>query len=430
MKICYNRKTLPYIFLLTIIFVVEMHFFGLFSLPSELEFIIYTNRAKWVAPVAVILACICWNNHKSIMKAYNSFLKKYLIIVTVIVFIMYVHAIIVYPLNGIMTTYGLGCYYFYAFLAVPIIYIFEVDGGFEQFLKIVNIITIIMYVISIIQGISYMRTGTLLFSAASNKITGSMVRDGKIRVGAGAFSNIMLVYNLYNLYNVRKKSRKQTLVSIIIIILGMVNIYFTGQTRVALLTVFASAAVLIWLGDGSKNKKLLAGIMGVVMIIFVLSSEILSNIWSSFSSTGDLAGSTITRINTLSYYWGKFLQNPIFAIGFAGDEHYYSLVHGNSGIYYQTVLIRYDYTDVGYIGQLMKLGIFSVGVYLWPLFRFIKMSLLFAKNKLEKRGPLLIALVCYLLLTSGTLIILDPNRVIAFPLIIALFEYSYKHRIK
>jgi hypothetical protein len=405
-----------------------MHFFGLVTLPSEVEFVIYTNRSKWVPVVGVIMAFVCLHNHgKSLLKIYSGFLTKYLTVITISVIILYFHAIIMYPLNGLLTTYGFGTYYFYAFFAIPLIYIFEQERGFEHFIQMVNVIAVIMYTVSIIQGIYYIRTGSLLFAMANTEITGSMVRDGMVRIDAGAFGNIMLIYNIYNLVNIRSKNRRNIMISVIVIVLGLLNIYFTGQTRVVLLTMIAVFVILIILGDGSKNKKVIAGFLLLIGAVTFIFSGFPIKILSSFSSTGSLAGSTIARTNALSYYLDQFIKNPIFAIGFAGDVNYYNLVHGDSGIYFQTVLVRYDYTDVGYIGQLAKTGIFSVFICLWPLFHFIKIAFNFRIRRINVPGAFLIALSFYLVLTSATLIIFDGNRVIAFPLVIAIFEYSFKH---
>lgn len=83
MTIKYNRRTMPYKALLTFILIVEMHYFGLFTLPQGLEFIVYTNKSKWIGGVAVIVALLCLKNHKSTLKPYMGFLRKYLAIVTV-----------------------------------------------------------------------------------------------------------------------------------------------------------------------------------------------------------------------------------------------------------------------------------------------------------------------------------------------------------
>ncbi len=117
------------------------------------------------------------------------------------------------------------------------------------------------------------------------------------------------------------------------------------------------------------------------------------------------------------------MSNPIFANGFVGDENYYDIVHGASGVYYQTVLVRYFYDDVGIVGQLALLGIFLIGIYIWPLVRIVKIAFRSCRNRTFSDGKYVMAIVCYLLCTTPTLIVLDAGRVIAFPIILATVEY-------
>lgn len=423
MTIKYNRRTLPYKALLTFILIVEMHYFGLFTLPQGLEFVVYTNKSKWIGAVAVIVALLCLKNHKSTLKPYMGFLRKYLAVVTVSLFLISLYTIIAYPLNPLITTYGFASYYLYAYLAVPILYIYIVEGGYESFFKILNMIATLMYVVTIIQGLSYMRTGHLLFSYASVNVVGGFVRDGKVRLSSGALGFIMIIYNFYRAYNLKQTKPKEKFGSILLIVLGGLSIYFTGNSRIMLLTLLMAVGFLVLFGDGTKKKKRIAIFAILIGIVVVLASGIIPRFLNSFSSTGDYAGSSIARMGAYKYYFECFLKNPIFANGFVGDENYYDIVHGASGIYYQTVYVRYFYDDVGIVGQLALLGVFLVGIYIWPLCRLIRISFMCLKNKTYVKGKLLIALMCYLVCTTPTLIILDANRIIAFPIILAIAEY-------
>ena len=131
-----------------------------------------------------------------------------------------------------------------------------------------------------------------------------------------------------------------------------------------ILTLLASLGILILLGDGSSKKKIIALLAILVGIIILFGSGIVTKFLNSFSSTGEFGGSSIARLGAYKYYWKCFLENPIFANGFVGDENYYDIVHGASGIYYQTVYVRFFYDDVGIVGQLALLGIFIIGIYI------------------------------------------------------------------
>lgn len=200
MTIKYNRRTMPYKALLTFILIVEMHYFGLFTLPQGLEFIVYTNKSKWIGGVAVIVALLCLKNHKSTLKPYMGFLRKYLTVVTISIILISLYTIIVYPLNPLITTYGFASYYLYAFLAVPILYIYIVEGGYESFFDILNAITVVKYVITIVNGVAFIKNGTLLFTYSSLDLSGGLIRDGKVRLSSGALGFLMMIYNFYVVY--------------------------------------------------------------------------------------------------------------------------------------------------------------------------------------------------------------------------------------
>ena len=119
MVIKYNRKTLPYRILLAIFLIVEMHYFSLFTLPKGLEFINYTNKSKWIGALSVIVAFVCYKNHRAVLAKYTKFLKKYFAVVIFSIVCISLYTIIRYPLNPLITTYGFASYYLYSFLAIP-----------------------------------------------------------------------------------------------------------------------------------------------------------------------------------------------------------------------------------------------------------------------------------------------------------------------
>lgn len=430
MTIKYNRRTMPYKALLTFILIVEMHYFGLFTLPQGLEFIVYTNKSKWIGAVAVIVALLCLKNHKSTLKPYIGFLRKYLAVVTVSIILISLYTTIAYPLNPLITTYGFASYYLYAFLAVPILYIYIVERGYESFFDILNAITVVMYVIIIVNGVAFIKNGTLLFTYSSLDLSGGLIRDGKVRLSSGALGFLMMIYNFYVVYSQKNTCTARKNKSFAFLIIGLLSIYFTGNSRLMLLTLLMSVGILVMLGDGSKRKKIISVVAIFVGIGVLLSSGAVSNFLNSFSSSGTLGGSTIARAGAYQYYLSRFIKNTLFANGFVGDENYYDIVHGDSGIYYQTVLVRYYYDDVGIAGQLALLGIFIIGIYIWPTLRIAKLAFSMCKNARFHDGKFVMAVLCYLVCTTPTLIILDAGRVIAFPIIIAVCEYIYIEYLK
>lgn len=419
MVIKFNNKTLIYKLILFIILFVEMHYFGLFTLPNSLEFIVYSNKAKWIGPLSLIIAIDCLIRHKNVLSKYTVFLEKYLCIVFLSLVFISIFTIVKYPLNPLITTYGFACYYLYSFLAIPIIYIFIVDHGYEKLFRMFNFIAVVMYLVTIIQGLAYIKTGHLLFAYSSLEVS---VRNDKVRLSSGALGFLMIIYNFYMLYN-HKKFKSGRIGCFVSIILGLLSIYFTGNSRIMVFTLLVSIVILILLGDGTAKKKIFAILTSFIGIFIIFFSGIIPQFLESFSSVGEYGGSSIARVGAYKYYWNCFLNNPIFANGFVGDEYYYDIVHGASGIYYQTVYVRFYYDDVGIAGQLALLGSFIIGIYIWPVLRLFSISYKTTRKRSFSDGKLLLAFALYVLCTTPTLIILDSGRVIAFPIILALAEF-------
>lgn len=423
MKIKYNKKTIPYLILITIVIFVELHYLYLFRLPDSIDFILYENRAKWIGLLLVIAAYICYRNHKTIIAPYMKFLKKYYIALLFSLVLICFYTTIKYPLNSLITTYGFAALYLYSFLAIPIIYVFEIDNGIDRFMKLLNIITFIMSVVTIIQLVYFRYTGALFFE---NYGSVGYARNGSLRLDYGALATITLIYNVFQLYN--KRIRKK-IFTYLLIISQLIVLFLAGNSRVYILSLLCAVGSLILLGDGSSKKKLLTAIIVVFAIVALIRYDIIGKLTSSLSMSGDYAGSTYARLEAFKYYFNMFLKNPIFAIGFAGDDNYYNLIHNGGHLVFQTVDVNLYYSDVGIIGQLALLGIFVINIYIWPLFRFIHEGFVAFKRKFSE-APVLVSIAVLLIVTTPTFIILDNVRMISFPLVIAIFEYYHIVRIR
>lgn len=416
MTIKYNKKTLPYIIAISIMIFVELHYFYLFSLPSEIDFIIYENRSKWIGMLSVLIAYYCYRNHKSVIAPYMKFLRKYYTGLLISLLLICIYTTIKYPLNSPITTYGFASLYLYSFLAIPIIYIVEMDNGIERFMKLLNTITFIIYIVTIIQLLYFNATGSLFFS---NYGSIGYVRNGSLRLDYGAIATVMLLYNFSHIYN-RKKKKKFSLY--VLIALQIVVLFLSGNSRVYILSLLASIGILVLIGDGSNKKKMIAFSAIIAGIVVLFKYDVIRKLMSSLSITGDYAGSTFARLEAFDYYFKAFLKNPLFAIGFAGDDNYYSLIHGGGNIVFQTVDVSLYYSDVGIVGQLALLGISVINIYIWPFVRFVKEALVSWKRKYAEY-QFLMSLAVLLIVTTPTFIILDNVRMISFPIVIAIFEY-------
>ena len=79
--------------------------------------------------------------------------------------------------------------------------------------------------------------------------------------------------------------------------------------------------------------------------------------------------------------------------------------------------------DIGLIGHMVQTGIWSVPLFIFPMFR---MALILVHGIKEKFRIFLSTVYIYLLITSISLFILDSPRILMWPFCLALFEFYNK----
>jgi hypothetical protein len=219
----------------------------------------------------------------------------------------------------------------------------------------------------------------------------------------------MMIYNAYRA--IVKKSKK----AIPLMILGLVCLVFIEETRVAEAIVL-SIIVLCWLlSNDSDLKRIIAVMVLAVAVVLAFSLGLDEMILSSFSIEGDNAGSTIARLYAIGYFWDCFMQNPLFGFSLINDS---TIANGPLGIAW--------ISDVGIIGQLARLGLFIIPIFMPIIIHIFRMS--FNKEIGKETRILIIITFLYLLFTTGTLMILDAERAIFAPVLLASLDSLYNQK--
>ena len=186
----------------------------------------------------------------------------------------------------------------------------------------------------------------------------------------------------------------------------------------------AVALAFIVLTNSNNAMKTLRNVLVVATVICVLLfSGVAGSFFSSMSVTDRTYGSgTAVRIAAVDYYWNAFLDNPFFASGFTSDDTYPKVQDGprNPG----DPRGLFCYTDVGVVGLLAQFGLFTIPVYIWPLFYMGSVAWRIWKNRLfRKEYELFIGIFAYVIMTGQTLIITNASRIYLLPLILSMYCY-------
>lgn len=364
--------------------------------------------------VGMVALMLCFVYFKPDMRIVlkDRFVKGYTLATLFSLFVILFYTCITYKEQGLKASLEVAYPYFMVIFAIPILcYLVHLNNE-EIIFKTLNVFAVIWYMIALAQVILYPRI-IIPDYFGGMELTGAFLRNDSIRIDLQMFGNLMIVYNFYKLYNGEANS-KHKLVHLLLFLLGLYELVFVQQTRMYILCVGVCIMFVVKDSDGLFKKT----VFFFAGLVFIFQTSYVSSLLESvFSADSVLGASTRARMYTLTYYLECFLNNPLCGFGFASGTLYGELVHGSIGYAYVE--------DLGVIGQLARVGIFVIPIYIVLLIRYFKILCEIKRNNDNRTYVLYEALFFYILLTSGTLSMLDQQRIMLYPLSIALFEFKH-----
>lgn len=301
--------------------------------------------------------------------------------------------------------------FFICFLFFPLNDVFKDAIKKELFIKILTIINIIAIIIILFQAYLYNNYHILFISVYEfTQAEEVAIRGGNFRL-TYLDTMILLSFVISLGYMVRGRCIKH----FFNVFLSFIYIYCVSQTRSEIVICFILIIIAIQQkynlkGQFTRGLKLLF-ILVLISIFLILNIEGIKSKFYSVSFT-----SFSTRLEEINYYINLLKNNIICGVGLFDPlkgENYYEILHGING--------KYTITDIGILGQSARLGIQIICWYVY----FIKY--LFTNVKKDKRN---LFLALYVLMTSVNLIVLDNQRIITIPIVIALVNTSRKENLK
>lgn len=407
------RKLTGFLIIFTIL--LDSCFLYLIDLPGGLsEFQTSTSKIVEGALIIVMtLLCYLNKNMRSIMHRYSEFLKIYLLIYAFSILFITIATKVRYPSGSNWASYMMAQYMIPVFVCIIIIYLYY--AGEQSLFDILNKFLILWYGILIIQSLLYNVSGSIFLTSLQSTL---LLREGNIRVGLGAFGNIML---LYNFYKVVYPTDRRKILEIINLILGLYCLFVIQQTRMMTIIILAIFLYII-VRQSNKINNLIKNILIIALaIILIYNTGYIDNLFSTFTSA-DYEGSSVAREYAITHFLSVFIDNPLFGFGFASPGNYSTLVTGARGIA--------SIDDVGIIGQMARFGIFAFVILIPILIRMFWICHRLKQVK-YKYYEIYFSFTIYTLLTCSTLCILDPQRLLLLPFLLGLFEYvNYQYCIE
>lgn len=402
--------------LIGLIILLDYHFFYFISFSGILNVFFNERVYMTVAFFAVLLYVYILYSYRMTMQPYKKWMLLYGGSILFIFIIMFFFCVDKYPLQKTADTINTGGKYLYPLLAVPFLFLFERDYGPKHLLKILNIFVLLWYILSLVQDFIYDKTGSFLFEFMDYFYGNVRIRNSSVRIGPGTFGNIMLLYNFNILLFGKNISEKRF--SLVMVVLGLYHLFVIQQTRMSILACSIGIATLILFYGNNKKQQITRFLLIIALGIGLSCTNYVQDFISTFTSTSiEYEGSSIARDYAVTYFLSVLSENPIFGYGWPFDASYSNIAHGALGTAYTN--------DVGFLGLLVELGIFAIPLYVIPC---IRMGFILRNTRYEKRNEFrmfLVVVLVFMAVTSITIIITDGGRCLAFPLVIALFEYYY-----
>lgn len=364
-------KLVLYIILLSIVF------------ENQLFHIVKLDTIFFKIMTVFLIFCSLYNISLSHKKIISGIVKKYIIISIIFIFALQsTYSIII--LDGKL--YGFlaeSMRYLYLFAIPSYIYILRNKSLRLIFFKSMKKIILIQYIISLISIIILQKTGINITNRNF-----SLRSFGNINVSIYTDTIFIPLIMIFCLYQILISFKKEKYMNIAIVILGVLHSLLITKSRAITLAFILTAFFMILV---SKKSKIFKFFILFFSIFFVLKNQIITKIFHL--DKGEFASSNNGHLEAIKESWEYFLSHPFLGGGLNLEW-------------------PVSYCDAGFIGLLANIGVGAIFFYLFPIIIVIIIAL----KRLRKKNQFILVTgyICFLLLTSFTLIMTDDVRMYGY----------------
>lgn len=405
-------KTKLLIFITVILIILEYHLFYLVPIPNYyvraflgrfsriglgfIAFIIYLFLYKTKVPKSIEYCC-----------GYAFF----------VFIVLSLFSYLSYPQQGIFQVLGATSQYLCVLYVKPLYIMLDKYVKLDCFLKLINIVVFVWYVVMIFQNYLATTNGTMILQHyfQTDEVLIGEGRADNARISILSLGIIVPIYNFNNLLNYyyRKKiSLATAILNLISFIVGTYCIVFLSQGRAETLYYLVSIFA-VFLFYPSKSYKSIVKIFAIYGLVLVaIFSGVVSDFIATFEEGSELYFSTYYRIYEYKYFMYSFIMNP-----FLGKGLFYS---SYSDIYQSSNGVMWN-NDVGIIGMLGSTGIIGTTLFLYIIFKLSKSVRVLYKFHDNYFG-LILGMAIYLIIGSVSILFTDPSFIMCLPIIFAISQ--------
>lgn len=364
-------KLILYFILLSIIF------------ENQLFHIIKIDDIFFKIITVFFIFCSLYIGISSRIKVVNIIVKLYIFFSFIFIFVLqstYSILILKKSLYGFLAE---ATRYTYLFAIPSYIYILKSKTLSLLFFKNMKKIIILQFIISLISIVVLLKFGINI----TNKDF-SYRAFGNINVSIYTDTIFIPLIMIFCFYQILISYKKEKIINMVVIVFGVLHSLLITKSRAITLGFLLTAFFMLFI---CKKYKIIKFFIIISGLIFVVKSKILVKIFHL--KEGSFASSNLGHLKAIKESWEYFITHPFLGGGINLDW-------------------PVSYCDAGFIGLLANIGIGAIFIYLFPILILVIVSL----KKLYKKKSFILAMgyLCFLSLTSFTLIMTDDIRMYGY----------------
>ncbi|GEM_PF-2507131 len=406
--------------IIIIIFLLESRFFYLIPMPKIIsKFNNYSNKFIIFLVIIITVFSIIVSTKKMYKIKQFKFNR-----IMVLFIVMFISEIILSYINyhqGFKNIL-MSSYYFLIILFYYILMFYIKKIGSIGFIKKVIIsFSLILSIIFIIQSIKYNAGGVYFLKTTVFDMKDLPFRNGNIRLTfASTLISLGIILSFSEVLKGKKIIEGNNLLNVVSFFFSSYYLLFVCQTRILIICEVISIIIMIlFKAQNNFLKKSLILMLTVLAIAYISNLNTTQMFFASFNDPVNKV-SNMYRLEALNYYIQIIKENMFFGMGFVrpleGTDAF-TLVHGYQGYLYTT--------DVGIVGLVSIFGLLGASWFIGIIIKLFYMLLRLKKYKDAVYYIELIGIITFLIFTSATIIVTDPQRIILLPVIMVIFEYYY-----
>ena len=395
------------IFLVSIMIICDCNFFRLFEIDDG----IYKAINLMLVGITLLI-CVSHQNILKVCMKCGKFIYIYIGIIIAFLLFEYKYTMNIY--GDLQSFYEFAKYnkhYVFVLLAIPLTYVFYVNDDYKKFMNNVLILVTIALGLVLLHAILYNSYGIELLNVGI--YTRKLTRNGRMRMwDLSSLEGMAIIYGLYRFMCDKRKN----ILYLIQAIICVFSLIYVEQTRMMMIALAASILFLVVKTIKETEEIVAKGII-IVMLCALGGILIVPKLIDSFNK-----GISISyRLIEMQFTYRLLQSRGIFGMGLIN-------VSMQKYLYYRGIYSNISLDDIGIIGYTAQAGIWSIGIYLFPMIRMAWILFHGEKNDFK---VFLWSIYIYLLVTSATLLVIDSQRILMWPFCLALFEfYNIKFNVK